>query len=187
MIIKRLNSHQSKVHYEMKTLTLIFLLVMSYSCHALEKTTGLNNVMSSNEDVWKLVEYKQENSAKVWFFRKNIGAKTLRGHDSLTTLVYFTVEYSPDDETGLPSKSDANKLYDFEDNVIPLVEAEAGCILVASVIKEGIKDHLFYVSDAKTFLDSISKYKASLNGFNVSLEKADDPTWKIYDDFPEGT
>lgn len=146
----------------------------------------LNSAINAIEDEWKLVEYKQNDSEKIWFFRKNIGASSLKNNASLATLVYFTVGFESDKPSGLPSKEDTDKLYDFEDNIIPKVETEAHCVMVASVIKDGVKDHLFYVSNTDKFLISISKYKNALDGFQVSLEKVDDPNWEIYDDFPDG-
>ena len=75
----------------------------------------------------------------------------------------------------------------FEEDAIPNVESNASCIMVASVIKDGVKDHLFYVSNTDAFLSAISKYKKYLNGFDVELEQVSDPKWAIYDDFPDGT
>ena len=147
----------------------------------------INTIISGISDDWKLLEYKQEKSDQIWFFRKNLGASEIKGNSSLSTLVYFTVNFKPKDSTGLPSKSDAKILYDFEENIIPKVESEAACILVASVVKDGVKDHLFYISDVDIFLSAISKYIEHLNGLEVALEKVNDPKWEIYSDFPGGT
>lgn len=145
----------------------------------------LFRLIESIPDEWKLLEVKPKESDELWFFRKNLGAKTIRANKSLRTLVYFTVNYKPVAKTGLPNKSDEKKLYDFEENIIPKVEKDAVCIHVASVIKSGIKDHLIYVSDPDLFLKTISHYQKRLKDFSVSIEKVDDPHWEIYDDFPE--
>ena len=141
----------------------------------------------SVKDEWKLLEMKSTESDEVSFFRKNIGVANLKDKGAFKALVYFTVNYEPKDSSGLPNKKDAEILYGFEEDVIPKVEKEAQCILVASVIKSGIKDHLFYVSNPDKFLESLSKYKSKLGNLTVSLEKVDDPDWNIYADFPEGT
>jgi hypothetical protein len=52
-------------------------------------------------------------------------------------------------------------------------------------MKSGVKDHLFYVSNPDVFLKTISSYQDHLKEFSISIEKQDDPEWKIYDDFPE--
>jgi len=124
----------------------------------LQLASDLNNV----PDDWKLLEYKPSDSNEVWFFRKNLGAKSLVGHKSLPVLVYFTVNFVPKDDSGLPTTTDAGHLYVFEENIIPIVEKETASLLVASVLKAGIKDHLFYVSSPDLFLKEIEKYKPAL-------------------------
>jgi hypothetical protein len=166
----------------MKYLVLGVLIAMSTTIAGAEDSNK-----SGIKDEWKLLEVKPKDSDEIWYFRKNIGIANFKGKDAFKTLVYFTVSYVPIDSSGLPNKNDAEVLYKFEEEVIPKVEKEAYCVLVASVTKGGVKDHLFYVSDPKKFLESISKFKSSISQFSVSLEKVDDPDWKIYLDFPEGT
>jgi hypothetical protein len=133
-----------------------------------------------------LLEVKPKDSDEIWFFRKNIGIASFKNKESFKTLVYFTVSYEPKDSSGLPKKIDSEALYNFEEEIIPKVEKEAHCFMVASVIKGGVKDHLFYISDPNKFLESINKFRGDLSQFSVSMEKVDDPNWEIYSDFPEG-
>lgn len=119
-------------------------------------------------------------------FRKNLGVSEIKGLKSLPTLVYFTVQFHAVDASGLPKKEDAKVLYDFEELVIPNIEKEAECILVASVVKGGVKDHLFYVSDPDLFMQAMSGQRKTLENFQVSFEKHHDPKWEVYDDFPDG-
>jgi hypothetical protein len=137
-------------------------------------------------DEWSLLEVKAPDSGEIWMFRKNLGASEIKGHKSLSTLVYFTVEYQPRDSSGLPESEDAKALYDFEEVAIPRVEAEATCVLVASVVKGGVKDHLFYVSDPDLFIGALNGQRKALENFRVSLEKHFDPKWEVFSDFPEG-
>jgi hypothetical protein len=145
-----------------------------------------HTVIPQFSDDWKLVEVRQPDSDEIWMFRKNMGVSEIKGLKALPTLVYFTVQFDPKDTTGLPSKEDAQVLYDFEEEVIPNVEKEAACVLVASVVKGGVKDHLFYVTDPDLFMKALSAHREALGDFRVSLEKHDDPAWAVYDDFPEG-
>jgi len=169
---------------------LLILALIAFNLSANDKTIELESKMKSDigyEDNWKLLEMKPNNSEEVWFFRKNIGVSDFKGKADLPILVYFTLGFSPKDESGLPNSTDLQKLYDFEDEIIPVIEHETGAILVASVVKVGVKDHLFYVSDTDVFLEHLSKYKGFLSNFKVSLEKQNDPKWEVYTDFPDGT
>jgi hypothetical protein len=146
----------------------------------------LNSEINNIPDDWKLLEYKPADSNEVWFFRKNIGAKALKEHKSLNTLVYFTLKFVPKDLTGLPTAKDASVLYVFEENIIPLVEKATSSILVASVLKAGVKDHLFYVSSPELFIQVIGEYKPAFSNFKIEVEKSYDPNWEAYSDFPDG-
>ena len=137
-------------------------------------------------DEWKFFEVRPPASKEIWMFRKNLGVAEVKGLKGLATMVYFTVQFALYDATGLPNKEEAKVLYDFEEDAIPKVEKEAVCILVASVVKGGVKDHLFYVSNPELFIKSLNSYRKALEGFKVSFEKHDDPKWEIYDDFPDG-
>ena len=143
-------------------------------------------VIPPYRDDWKLVEVRQPDSQEIWMFRKNVGVAEIKGLKALPTLVYFTVQFDPIDSSGLPSKGDAKVLYDFEEDAIPKVEKEAECVLVASVVKGGVKDHLFYVSDPDLFMQALNAQRKALGSFKVSLEKHEDPMWAVYDDFPDG-
>ena len=172
-------------------ITIIFLLIVSITANSqalIEKgNLELDTIISHLSDDWKLLEYKPSDSEEVWFFRKNLAAKVLLGHESLSTLVYYTVKFAPKDASGLPTASDAAHLYVFEENIIPLVEKATSSLLVASVLKAGVKDHLFYVSNPDLFLEVISEYKPALSSFSISEEVSFDPNWEAYTDFPDGT
>jgi hypothetical protein len=161
------------------------LFALSTSC---EKAT-LNKsktMIPQYRDDWKFVEVKPSDSKEIWMFRKNLGVSEIKGLKSLPTLVYFTVQFHAVDATGLPKKEDAKVLYDFEELVIPNIEKEAECILVASVVKGGVKDHLFYVSDPDLFMQAMNGQRKTLENLKVSFETHNDPKWEVYDDFPDG-
>jgi len=171
----------------MKIVFIIVLTVFNSLAYSQSKNTLLNSEIKSITDDWKLLEYQPENSKELWFFRKNLGAKTLVGHRSLNTLVYFTLKYVPKDQSGLPAKEDSGVLYVFEENIIPLIEEATVSVMVASVLKAGVKDHLFYVSNPDLFIKVIGEYKPALSNFIIEVEKSDDPKWQAYADFPDGT
>jgi len=137
-------------------------------------------------DEWSLLSMKPPNSEEIWMFRKNLGVSEISGHESLSTVVYFTVGFEPRDATGLPNPEDTKVLYDFEESVIPKIEEEARCILVASVVKAGVKDHMFYASDPDSFIRAVNGHCQALGNLKVSLEKHHDPNWEAFADFPEG-
>jgi len=64
------------------------------------------------------------------------------------------------------------------------LEADALAIHVATAMKDGAKDLLFYTRDAKEFLKKAEKYRYLYKQFDVACEIAPDPGWKHCEDFP---
>lgn len=136
------------------------------------------------EDKWSGKEIGYKDSELVTFFRKNLGVKNISGHSSLQNLVYLTISYEVDGPEGLPSKKDYDLITDFEDVDLPKIEFDSNSIHVATVLKNGVKDFLIYVSDPDTFIEVVNKNNSKLKGFKIDLELAHDPKWEIYADFP---
>lgn len=165
---------------------LILLLLISINGNTGGNTIvkGFDRVTLDIEDNWTSNEVGYKDSELISFFRKNIGASELSGHPELENLVYLTVTYTPANVQGFPSDQDYKYISDFEDNDIPKIESESNSIHIASVLKNGIYDFLFYVSDPDKFLQSYSNNKTIINSFQVDLELANDPKWEIYHDLP---
>ena len=136
------------------------------------------------EDEWSYKQIGYKDSELVTIFRKNLGASKLLGHSDLSKLFYFTIIYETDNAQGFPSKKDNSRISDFEDIDVPNIEKESNSIHVASVLKNGIKDLLFYVSDPEFFLETVKNNNLKLKELNVELELVSDPKWEIYVDFP---
>lgn len=136
------------------------------------------------EDNWTSKEVGYEDSKAISIFRKNAGAEKLSGHPNLEHLVYLTISYQAANPQGFPAEKDYKLISDFEDLDIPLIEVESNSLHIASVLKDGIYDFLFYVSDPDEFLKSYKNHKQRISSFQVELELAHDPKWEIYHDFP---
>lgn len=167
-----------------KYIYLITILLLYANLVVFPTEAEETDMASSFTDKWSLLEVRDEATNLIWFFRKNTGINEFKEKHKYPILIYFTVKYKPDDETGLPGIEDTQILYEFEEKFIPIIEAESNSYLVASVMKEGIKDHLFYVSDSEMFMESIKNYTEYLTGFSIETESQYDPKWLIYSDFP---
>ena len=135
------------------------------------------------EDQWSLKEYRPENSPKRWFFRKNL-APAVKPHGSHSFIAYLTFHFEPKDQSGLPSAEDSRLLAQLEGDAFLELEADGLAIHVATAMKDGVKDLLFYTRDAQEFLKRAQKYRYVHNQFDVECEIAPDPDWKQYEDFP---
>ena len=163
----------------------IFILPFVFACAGENKRLkNFDRKKMKIEDNWSAKEYKPNDSEQIWYFRKNIGASNLIGHPDLEYQIYFTIHYTPHDSRGLPSKEDNKILYDFEEFDVPDIETASNSIHVASVLKNGVKDLIFYSSDPDQFLKEVNKISKRIIGLEVELDYNLDPKWEIYSDFP---
>ncbi len=169
-----------------KIASLIFILLIAINGNAGETKVmeAFDRKNLEIEDNWSAKEVGYKDSELITFFIKNIGASEISGHPKLNDLIYLTISYDPANEQGFPSDEDYKKLSDFQDIYIPKIELESDSIQVASVLKNGIYDFLFYVSNPDKFVGSTNKNNSKIKSFKVDLELSNDPKWEIYHDFP---
>ncbi|WMW79708.1 DUF695 domain-containing protein [Undibacterium cyanobacteriorum] len=136
------------------------------------------------EDSWSSKEIAFEDSELIAFFRKNLGVADIAGHPALQYLAYLTISYVPFDPQGFPSKEDYKLISDFEEIDVPNIETGSNSIHVASVLKNGIKDLLFYVTDPDAFIQVVNRNNSRIQSFDLGLEMVSDPNWEIYADLP---
>ena len=135
------------------------------------------------EGQWSLKEYRPQNSPKRGFFRKNL-APSVKPQGSHAFMAYPTFHFEPMDESGLPSAENSRLLAELEEDAFVKLEADGLAIHVATALKDGVKDLLFYTRDAEEFLKRAEKYRYLHNQFDVECEISPDPDWKHYKDFP---
>jgi hypothetical protein len=136
------------------------------------------------EDQWSLKEYRPNNSPKRGFFRKNL-APAVKPQGAHSFIAYLTFHFVPGDESGLPSAEDSRLLAKLEGDAFVELEAGGLAVHVATVLKDGVKDLLFYTRDAEEFLKRAEKYRYLHDQFDVECEIGPDPDWKQYKDFPQ--
>jgi hypothetical protein len=140
--------------------------------------------MSSGEDEWTLKEFGHEGSPERWFFRKNVAPGIPVADSAYPYLAYLTFAYSPKDKSGLPSSSDNDVLFRIEEEELGELLADALAVQVGAVMKNGVKDLLFYTKDPEEFLRRAENFRISYPQFEVSCEISQDPEWAQYEDLP---
>lgn len=136
------------------------------------------------EDCWALKEFTRPDSPEVAYFRKNEAPAIAPGHPAYPFQVYFTLNYVPKDETGLPSGADTESLYSFEETALAQLEHDQLAVMVATVVQSGVKDHLFYTRDPEEFSRQADILLAEVAGFSPAYQIQRDTTWSVYHDFP---
>lgn len=137
-----------------------------------------------SNDQWSLKQVQPKDSPEQWFFRKNLAPGVSPGDPQYPYIAFLTFSYSPRDESGLPSTSDEEILFRVEDEEIACLETNSLSVQVASVLKSGIKDMLFYTRDPEQFLRIAETFRNRYPEFKVSCEIGKDAKWEQYEDFP---
>jgi hypothetical protein len=140
--------------------------------------------METPSDDWSLKEFHPKGTLERWFFRKNLAPNIDVGHPEYHYLAYLTFTYQPKDSSGLPNKEDNDSLYRIEESELEPLIRDALAIHVASVMKSGIKDLLFYTRDPKLFKSRSEWFLRTYPQFQIQCEISADPKWSQYSDFP---
>jgi hypothetical protein len=133
----------------------------------------------TSNDSWSLKEYRQPSSPERSYFRKNLSPSIPPGSASHPFVCYLTFGYRPKDSSGLPAAGVEDAFVRIEETEIPLLEEQELSVLVGVVIKGGVKDFIFYASDAEVFLA-----RAAHPEFRLGCEVGPDPTWSHYAELP---
>ncbi len=71
-----------------------------------------------------------------------------------------------------------------EEEELPSLEEGGLSVLVGVVLKAGVKDFIFYTSNAEQFLQRASKIRDAHPEFKMGCEIGNNPTWSQYKDLP---
>ena len=106
------------------------------------------------------------------------------GTDGYRHVAYLTLHFQPRDDSGLPSAEDETTLFEIEETDAVDFERHCQSVHVASVLKGGVKDMLFYIRDPQIFLEHVAEFRIRHANFSVECEIIEDPSWEHYADFP---
>ena len=140
--------------------------------------------MSNSDTEWSLKEYEPPDSVERWFFRKNLAPNPGPQDSRFTHVAYVTIHFEPRDLSGLPNTEDEDLLFEMEDSGLSELESVGQAVHVASALKAGIKDLLFYTKNPEAFLAETKVFRKVHGTFAIECEMAEDPNWEHYAEFP---
>jgi hypothetical protein len=135
-------------------------------------------------DNWTLKEVLASDSKGRWLFRKNLSPAIPPADPSYGYVAYLTFSYVPRDESGLPCARDDAELTRIEEDMLVSLEADGLSVQVAAVLKDGVKDLLYYTRDPEHFLEVAALARDSYPNYRVQCEIAKDAAWSHYIEFP---
>jgi hypothetical protein len=94
---------------------------------------------------------------------------------------WFTLEFTPG-RNHLPSSEDMKRMASIEDRLVEEIEEVGLGVLVAVVIVDGRRDHLFYLADRDAFVQKLAPLAKEVAEFRPHLDLAPDPDWNEFNE-----
>lgn len=114
------------------------------------------------------------------------GLFELPGRDRFPMRLSLKWTYS-DSESGMPSHRDSEEMAEFENSLVPLVEANQHGVLAATITNAGIREWIFYVVDDRSeTLDLIHRVPQKVERYPIEIERSSDPDWSFFSDLLAG-
>jgi hypothetical protein len=138
----------------------------------------------SQQDDWSLTEWRRPGGAEVWYFRKNLHPAVAPGSEAHGFVGFITIEYGSTRSDGMPDDEAFTLLESIEEDARHLLEDVAGAVLVAAVLKPGVRDLIYYVGSAEQFAQATSALQDKYPTEGIDAESHPDADWGQYHELP---
>jgi hypothetical protein len=124
---------------------------------------------------------------KPMFVRINIGATPLAGKPRFQQRVGVTVPLRSPTAEGFPRPMEAAQLDAIEDQLVAALTAGGTGIFVLAITTAGMREFVFYTSDATASQSSVEKLVQSIKSHTLQPVVDHDPEWDVFQQFVEST
>jgi len=131
----------------------------------------------SEEDEWSLAQKEDDGKLMIIRFRSDTptGVDTKR----YPHLVAISWKYHPENEGGMPSSADNERMVLLEGLLEPL-ETNGRAYLTAVVTCNGVREWQWYTNDPGKMIDAFNAALAGRPPFPITLSQQADPGWSAY-------
>lgn len=140
--------------------------------------------MNQNEFPWTLAEGELENG-KPFILRFREFYPTEVEQNKYCFLIEITWQYEIT-ESGMPSETLHEKMFDFEDILDEEIESKGICLLMTSITGGGKKIWHFYSTDADLFINKLNEVLRDKEVLPLKIEIYEDEKWNAYKEIISG-
>ena len=135
-------------------------------------------------DTWTLAKGTDPTTPRLIRIRENLNPAVL----ALTLPHLLRVSWSMLDETemGLPSDKETNELEQFENELVPRVEAGGTCVLAAVITESGKRHWYFYISDINAFSEGLHKVPQKKEPYPIEVTRHKNEGWNLFRELVAG-
>jgi hypothetical protein len=133
--------------------------------------------VETQDDAWRLSELRSADGKLQGLVRKRAPLPR-EGRD---WRAWLTLHYERGRDA-LPNSEDMQRLAAFEDRLVEELEVAGHGVLVAVVLVDGKRDHLFYLADREVFAARLAALARDVAEYRPTLEFAPDPDWVEFEE-----
>jgi hypothetical protein len=144
------------------------------------------------KSILKLMRRNQNNSKHQWILAagndKNGNPMTIHYRSDIPEgvdireyphLLVVSWKYQPENENGMPSDSDWERMV-FLENLLELVETKRAAFMMVSVTCNGTKEWQWYSRDYEEFIENLNSSLSNHEPFPIKISQEEDPEWSEY-------
>ncbi|MEY2930355.1 MAG: hypothetical protein RL033_1104 [Pseudomonadota bacterium] len=128
-----------------------------------------------------------ECDGKPMFVRINTGASLLAGKPRFEQRVGVSVPFRSPNANGFPRPEEGRVLDAIEDQLVDALTAAGAGIFVLAVTTAGMREFVFYTSDATASQSQVEKVAQAIGSHTLQHVVEHDAEWDVFQQFVEST
>jgi Family of unknown function (DUF695) len=132
-------------------------------------------------DSWKIAE--STDNGKPLIFRIRNAPPPFARKEAFPLLLAVCWKYEPPNESGMPSRSDAKRMGELEDLLMPAFEGQKKAFLTVIVTGNGVREWQWYACDKDKVMKLVNETLGKKDPYPVEFVFQDDPEWQAYSRF----
>jgi hypothetical protein len=130
------------------------------------------------DDKWAASEGDLDGKPMLVRIRQNL--RPLAGHPQLPHRLRIVWEYEPENQSGIPSRDELQRMEDCEGRLVDALERHNHAVLTHVLLCDGLRQWVFYSSDLEETARRINDVLPHDEPYPIELTADPDPVWSEY-------
>ncbi len=132
-------------------------------------------------DSWDVKEGTYDGN--IIIIRKNGGLSKIKDRSFYGTRTGISFKLKTSDEGGLPEQSETKQLYQLEDDIFDIFQADNKAIVSVILTAGGFREFVIYSSRIDWSTKCFSKLKAKQTDYELTTYNEEDSNWSVYESY----
>jgi hypothetical protein len=135
-------------------------------------------------DSWKIAEAKD--NGKPIIFRIRNAPPPFARKEQFPLMLGVCWKYESPNDSGMPSPSEAERMGELEDLLMPAFEGKKTAFLTVIVTGNGVREWQWYAQDKDAVMKLVNVTLGRKEPYPIEFVFEDDPDWQAYSRFSNG-